>query len=425
LRLAHLTPGTGSFYCGTCIRDNALVVGLRRLGHDVLMVPLYLPHVVDEEDTSTGCPVFFGGVNAYLQQKAAFFRRTPRWIDALFDTAPVLRGAARMSGSTRPQELGDMTLSMLQGEAGRQSKELRRLVGWLKQQPPFDAVCISNALLAGMAREIREQLKVPVICSLQGEDTFLDAMGEPWATQSWDELAKRAADVDVFVAVSRTYAELMQRRMRLEPGHVRVVPNGISVEGYTPAPQPPSPPTIGYLARLCRDKGLHTLVDAFCLLAQDRDVRLQVAGAVTALDEPFVAQQQQKLADHGLLDRVTFHPNIDRAQKQAILSQLTVFSVPATYGESFGLYVLEALASGVPVVEPRHGAFPELLAATGGGLLCAPDDPASLAAGLATLLDDAPRRQALAERGRASVLRDFTADRMAQLFVEAIQRGRN
>jgi glycosyltransferase involved in cell wall biosynthesis len=304
-----------------------------------------------------------------------------------------------------------MTLSMLQGEAGRQSKELRRLVGWLKQQPPFDAVCISNALLAGMAREIREQLKVPVICSLQGEDTFLDAMGEPWATQSWDELAKRAADVDVFVAVSRTYAELMQRRMRLEPGHVRVVPNGISVEGYTPAPQPPSPPTIGYLARLCRDKGLHTLVDAFGLLAQDRDVRLQVAGAVTALDEPFVAQQQQKLADHGLLDRVTFHPNIDRAQKQAILSQLTVFSVPATYGESFGLYVLEALASGVPVVEPRHGAFP--------------DDPASLAAGLATLLDDAPRRQALAERGRASVLRDFTADRMAQLFVEAIQRGRN
>ena len=153
LRIVHLTAGTGSFFCGTCLRDNALVTELRALGHEVVMVPMYLPIIVDEA-AAADAPVFFGGVNVYLQQLSSLFRHTPRAVDALFDAPWVLRQAAKRSGSTQPSELGPLTLSMLEGERGRQAKELDRLVAWLAEGPGrgADWIVLSNALLAGLAR---------------------------------------------------------------------------------------------------------------------------------------------------------------------------------------------------------------------------------------------------------------------------------
>ena len=80
--------------------------------------------------------------------------------------------------------------------------------------------------------------------------------------------------------------------------------------------------------------------------------------------------------------------------KVRFLHGIDVLSVPTTYREPKGLYVLEALANGVPVVQPRHGSFPELIEATGGGLLVNPDDPHDLARALRQLFDDpgSPRR---------------------------------
>ena len=160
MRIIQITPGTGSFYCGTCLRDNALVAELRRQGHDALMVPLYLPLMVDEAPTTDDTPLFYGGVNVYLQQKSALFRKSPRWLDRLFDAPKLLRLAASRAGSTEARELGDLTVSMLRGEEGRQIKELDRLADWLTEEQP-EVVCLSNALLIGLARrsiEDRHQL---------------------------------------------------------------------------------------------------------------------------------------------------------------------------------------------------------------------------------------------------------------------------
>lgn len=417
MNVIHLTPGTGSFYCGSCMRDNALNAALRGMGHDALVVPLYLPFLVDEMDESTGTPLFFGGINVYLQHKSALFRKTPRWVDSLLDSPGLLQAAGRKAGMTSARELGELTLSMLQGEDGRQVKELNRLVDWLVEQAKPDVICLSNALLIGMARRLKERVKAPVVSTLQGEDSFLDSLPDPYRDQCWDTLRQRAADVDGFVAVSNYYGNVMRERLQLPPERVHVVYNGILLEEYSPAPSPPDPPVLGYLARMCPMKGLETLVDSFILLRTGKRIeglKLRVGGTQTGPDIAFVSRLRERLRSAGLESDAEFLPNLDQKGKAAFLRSLSVLSVPATYGESFGLYIIEALACGVPVVQPRHAAFPELIEATGGGLLCEPDNPESLADSIAQLLANPDEARAMGERGRKVVLKDFSVERMAE-----------
>jgi glycosyltransferase involved in cell wall biosynthesis len=427
MRIVQLTPGTGTFFCGSCVRDNALAAALRGLGHDALSVPLYLPHLVDESNASEGTPLFFGGVNVFLQQHSTFFRKTPGWLDRLFDARFLLDMAAKRAGLTDMKEVGALTVSMLRGEAGNQAKELDKLVAWLEAAGRPDVVCLSNALLMGMARRIRKELKVPVVCTLQGEDYFLDGMPDPYREQAWATLRERAAEVDAFIPVSCYYGSVMQERLGLAPDRVHVVWNGIALGGYTTAGAPPDPPAVGYFARMTPLKGLDTLVDAFILLrASGRAgrVKLRMAGSMTAEDEVYVSILRKRLEDAGLAGDAEFLPNVDHAAKQSFLRSLSVLSVPATYGESFGLYVLEALASGVPVVLPRHAAFPELIDATGGGVLVEPGDPKALAEGLEAMLLDPARARALAAAGREVVLREFSVERMAKGVAGVLEEAR-
>lgn len=411
------------------MRDNALVVALRELGHDASLVPLYLQPTLDEASDEERSPLFYGGINVYLQQVSGLFRSTPRWVDSLFDSPVMLRAAARRAGMTQASDLGELTVSTLRGEDGRQIKELARLAKWLASDGHPDVVCLSNVLLIGLARQIKAKTGALVACTLQGEDSFLDSLPEPHRQAAWDAISERASDVHVFIAVSRYHAELMVRRARLPEDRVHVVHNGIRLDGYErDGPSAASGvPVIGFLSRMCPPKGLEALVEAFVLLrSRDRvkNLKLRVAGAQTEGDRPFVARLRARLASQGLEDDVEFLPNVDRARKIAFLKSLSVLSVPATYGESFGLYVIEALAAGVPVVQPRHAVFPELLGATGGGVLYEPDDPEALAAALEDLLLDPERAKALGEQGRQAVWQSFSAAKMAEnvlrVFEEAV-----
>ena len=423
MRLVLLTPGTGSFFCGTCVRDNALTLALRSLGHDARMVPMYLPPTLDEASGVESSPRFYGGVNVYQQQVAPVFRKTPRWLDAALDGPAALASASKRAGSTDPKDLGPLTLSMLRGEDGNQKKELDRLVSWLKNEARPDAVLLSNALLMGLGGAIKRATGARLACTLQGEDTFLDALPEPDRTASWEEVKRRSADFDALIAVSRCHADLMIARAGLPPERVHVVHNGITLDGYPTVPTAPAVPTVGFLSRMCAAKGLDTLVEAFCLLGKRHPgVRLAIAGAQTPGDRAFVAAQEARLKSAGLRDRASFHPNLDRAEKINFLKSLSVFSVPALYGESFGLYLLEALAAGVPVVQPRHAAFPEVLAATGGGLLYDDLTPAGLASALESLLTDPTRATKLGREGQANVHQNFSVERMAQEVAKVLNK---
>lgn len=418
MRAMLLVPGTGHFYCGSCLRDDALAQGLRQLGHEVDVVPLYLPLVLEREVDAA--QVHMGGINVYLQQKTRLARLLPGFVADWLDRPGLLRWASRRGGMTDATDLGPITVSILRGEAGHQAHEIEKLARWVADRPRPDVVILSNALLVGAARRLRELTDAPVVVTLQGEAPFLDALPEPHRRIAWAVLRDCIAAADALVAVSQSYGATMQERLGVADHRLHVVSNGIDCDGLI-APPPRlldrGPKTIGFLARMCRDKGLDRLVDAFLVIAQ-RDMapptRLRIAGVQLADDRALVAELEQRVAAHGLTDRVEFLPNVDRDGKLAFLRSLHVLSVPAFAGEAFGLYLLEAMAAGVPVVQPRHAAFPEIIAATGGGVLCEPDDTEALAAALERVLTDDERAQRLADCGRAAVLRDFTAARMAR-----------
>lgn len=421
MNLVFLTPGTGSYYCGVCMRDNALAKELIRLGHDATMVPMYLPLTLDETAAHESGRIFYGGINVYLQQKFSFFRHTPAWVDRLFDAGGLLRAVGRFSGMTGGAEIGELTHSMLLGEDGNQAKELAKLIDWLQADAKPHAVLLSTALLAGLARGLKKALDVPVLCSLQGEDSFLDTLAAPWKERCWGALADRARDVDRFVSASRYFGDLMTRRMKLQPEQVAIVPNGIEFTDFQVAVEPPSVPTIGYLARLIPLKGLGVVLEAFRLLKKRgrfANARLRCAGAMTAQDGAYVEEQRRQLEAEGLAGDVEFLPNVSREEKSEFLRSLTLFSAPAQYGEAFGLYLLEAFAAGVPVVQPRTGAYPEILEESGAGHLYERDTPEALADAWETLLADPARARALGAAGRRAVETEYSLGRMAERFLE-------
>lgn len=426
MNIVQITPGAGAMVCGNCLRDNALVAALRKLGHEVLMVPLYLPLTLDEADQSAGTPIFFSGINVYLEQKLSLFRRQPKWLHRLLARPALLKWAAGRAAKTRAQDLGELTLSMLRGEDGKQARELDELIAWLKQHPHPDVVCLSNALLLGLARKLKRELSSAIVCTLQGEDSFLDALPEPHRAACWRTVAERAAEVDLFIAPSRYFGDLMRERLKLPAGKVRVVFNGIALAGFAAESRgpsveskpiiQPSTPVLGYFARMCKEKGLDTLVEAFILLQQRGRVprlKLHIGGSCGPGDEAFVKELRRRMAEAGYIGETAFFPNLSRAEKLDFLRSLSVFSVPALYGEAFGLYVIEALAAGVPVAQPRAAAFPELIEATGGGVLCEPGDPRALADAIEPLLLNSKRASALGEAGRRAVFEKFSAEAMA------------
>ncbi|HEX42301.1 MAG TPA: glycosyltransferase [Phycisphaerales bacterium] len=426
MRIVQITPGSGNtFYCENCLRDATLARPLRDLGHDVLMVPMYLPVEIGDQDYSPDSELFFGGINVYLQQKIPLFRRTPRWLDRLFDSRRLLRWAGRRVGMTSPRDLAETTLSILAAEHGRQAKELDRLIEWLRQRDNRpDIVCLSNVLLAGLAKEIRGRLDVPVACILQDEEGFLDSLPPPYAQQAWDLLRRRVAHVDGFIAVSEFYADVMHGRLDIDPRRLHVARPGVVTEDYASVTPAPGVPTIGFLSRMCADKGLDTLVDAFIALKQRpslEQVQLIAAGGRQGPDARFIKSLQSRLEKAGRTPDVEFLDVFDAPAKRSLFARLTVLSVPEKQPTSYATYMLEALAAGVPFVEPDSGVFGELHRAVGGGVLCRPNDASALADALEPLLMDAGQSRALGAEGRRRVVERFDVRRTAVDLLRALE----
>ncbi len=427
MKIVQISPGSGdNFYCENCLRDAALVHAMRRRDHDVLMVPLYLPLQADKTEPVSNAPLFFGGVNVFLQQKFALFRKTPRWIDKLFDSRKLLDWAARKAGMTNARDLGETTISMLEGEDGRQVKELDRLVDWLVQtEHDPSVVCLSNILLGGLTRRIKDRLGVPVVCLLQDEDGFLDGLTSPYAERAWEVVRRRARDIDGFIAVSTYFARTMQKRLDVEDERMHVVHMGIDLNNYAPSPTRPSVPTIGFLSRMCPERGLETLVEASIVLKRRGDLRstrLRISGGRSAADEPFIQRLQDKLNAAGVRDDVDFLDSFDQDARLAFLRSLSVLSVPERDPVAYGLYVLESLAMGVPVVEPAIGCFPETIEMTGGGVLYKSGSPEALADAIAPLLLDQEAARRLGEEGRRGVRRAFDVEETARKMVETYEQ---
>jgi glycosyltransferase involved in cell wall biosynthesis len=425
--IAYLTAGGAGMFCGSCMRDNTLAAALGKLGCDVQLIPLYTPIRTDEDNVSID-RVFFGGINVYLQQNVPLFRYLPGFLVRWLDHPLLIDGVSRIGIQTSGRKLGNLALSVLRGEHGNQRGEVLRLVEWLASQVKPQLVNLSNLLIAGCVPAIKRELNVPVLVTLQGDDLFLDELPAHFRSQALDELRRLATAVDGFIVFSHYYAESMADLLQVPLDRFQIVPMGIKVDDYRSLEQievAGRPPTVGYLARLCQAKGLHLLVDAFLRLRKlpgTEHAQLQVAGWLPPADRKFVASEFAKLRAAGLGNDFRYWGVLEREQKLDFLHSIDVLSVPTIYREPKGIFVLEALASGVPVVQPAHGAFPELLAATGDGMLVPPNDPQQLAQALYDVLIDHSARRDLARQGRDRVLTDFNADRMAAATLEVYRR---
>ena len=405
------------------MRDNSLARQLMANGHEVTMLPTYLPHFLDEEPASEDHPIFFGGINVYLQHKFSLFRHTPAWLDKAFDSKWLLRKAAAKSGMTSSKDLGEITLSTFRGEDGPLVKEVRKVLDWFKSHGSPEVLFLSTVMLAGIGKVLKRELGIPVFGFLQGEDSFLDSLLPEYRKEAWKLLSDDIAQLDGCIAPSRYFGDLMADRLGLDNQSIRYHPNGITLEGFEPQSEAPVIPAIGYLARLCPLKGLDILVDAFLLLKEGGkfpDLRLELAGGMTAEDEPFVDEQRRKLTQAGLHEYFSITPNVSRKEKLDFLHKLSVFSVPARYPEAFGLYVIEALAGGVPVVLPESGAFPELVEQTQGGRIYQPNEPEALAEALEPLLETPEQTKAMGLAGHDCVSRDFSNEKLAKRLIDNV-----
>jgi glycosyltransferase involved in cell wall biosynthesis len=432
MRILSITAGAAGMYCGSCFRDNALAAELMARGHEVTLLPVYTPTRTDEPNVSRH-RVLFGGISVYLQQYSPLFRRMPRLFDRLFD-APWLIGAfANRAVSTDARLLGDLTVSMLEGEHGVLRKEFEKLVGWIREEPLPDVINLPNSMLIAMAEPLGKAFGRPICCTLQGEELFLNGLVPPYREKALDLIRAHVRHVDRFIAVSEYCASFMSGFLDIPPARIVVVPLGIRMEGYEPRDaRPRADFTVGYFARVTPEKGLHVLADAYARFrrrAGGASARLIAAGYMAPDQASYLSGVGRQLAAAGLEGEFSYRGAVDRAGKLTFMGELDVLSVPATYDEPKGMFLLEAMAAGVPVVQPRRGGFTEIVENTGGGLLVAPDDPESLADGLYALWSDRTKRLQLGENAFAGVRSHYSiahsADRMLDAYRGVVLQERS
>lgn len=432
MKIVYITPGSGGkFYCQNCYLDSQLIKSLQTLGHEVTSVPMYLPAQIEADGNHVHTPVFYGAINLYLKEKIPVFRHAPHWMERLLDSPGLLHMAARLSGSTNPTGLEEMTLSMLKGESGRQGAELDQLVSYLKSTFNPDLIHLSNALLLGLARKLKTELNTPVICSLQDEHEWIDLMSKDYQRKTWNLMARKAREVDLFITASHFYADKCSKQLNLPADRMAVVAGGISFEEYQQSPLPLDPPVIGYMCRMSQYFGLDILVDAFLRLKDTsplKQLKLHLTGGYSTEDKPFVKKMIRKISNLGYRDDVTIFRRFDKQGRIEFLKSLTLLSVPVPAGEAFGIYQLEALAAGVPVVQPRVGGYPEFIENTGGGILYQPNDSIHLAAAVSSLLRDHARVKHLGKKGHQAAMKKYSitaaAKTMASLYKKVIGAGR-
>ncbi|MFG0263688.1 MAG: glycosyltransferase family 4 protein [Rhodopirellula sp. JB055] len=446
MKIVFLTAGAAGMYCGSCMHDNAIAKALRAGGDDVLLQPVYTPIRTDEA-TIASDQVFFGGIHVYLLQQMPWLRWLPRWTRSWMDHPGLIRRLTRKAVKTDPAKLGELTLSMLRGEHGRQSEEVDRLVDWLETDIQPDAIIFSNLLIGGAIPTIRRRLpNTRLVVTLQGDDIFLDHLPNDARAQAIVLCSELAEQVDVFVSHSDFYRDKMGALLGISPGRFDVHPLSIDLAPFDVAPLGLSPSDrslasealaepseksdnefrIGYLARLAPEKGLHHLVDAFLRignLPEHANVTLHAAGWLGEHNRAYLDELQSRVVSAGLSDRFVVHDSPDQSTKIKLLRQMDVLSVPAPYEDPKGLFLLEAMACGVPVVQPDHGAFTEVVQSTGGGILFHPENTDALIHELIRLKNDPDRRATLGETGRQSVHQRHHIEAAAEHMRRTCQRS--
>ena len=418
MKVVYLITGSGgSFYCGNCYRDMIYLRAIRKVpGTEASAIPLYLPPDVSVHEKGLDPNVFFGAISLYMREKVPFMRNMPSFVEKILDSQPLLKMAAKRAGTTRTEGLEQMTLDMITGEKAFPEKELLRLVDHFSLDGKPDIIHLSNALVIGLARQIKKKMDVKVVCSLLNEDDWINEMAEPWQSQAWQLIAREAEHVDAFLTPSNYYSGFFRSKTGLDGSNFYVVPMGLDVSFPMNIKKKNNWPAIGYFCRISSHNGFDKLVDAFIKLSSENrlpGLTLHVSGGFTGDDKPFISKQIKKIKLAGHKNSVRIYPEFIGSSKDDFFGNIDVMCVPVRKYDGYGLYILEANAAGVPVVQPATGAFPEIIDMTGGGVIYSRDDAEGLAEALEKLLTDRELLSALGSKGKEMVSRKLSLEAMS------------
>jgi glycosyltransferase involved in cell wall biosynthesis len=418
MKIIYLITGSGgSFYCGNCYRDMLYLRAMRKVpGTTAKAIPLYLPPGKNTSEYGFDDKVFFGAISLYLREKVKLLRNMPAFLDKLFDSGPLLNLAARQAGTTRTEGMEELTLNMITGGSAFRANEVDRLVKYLGNDGFPDVIHMSNALIIGLAKQLKKRINVKIVCSLLNEDDWIDEMAEPYRGRAWEMIARESEAIDYFVTPSNYYKEMFIEKTGMKGDNIAVVPLGFDPDPTEGQKKEVKPPAVGYFCRVSHMNGFDKLVDAFIELKSGTDLKdltLHVCGGSTSDDKTFISSQIKKIREKRFEKSVRIYPEFQGNGKMEFFNNINVISVPVRKYDGYGLYILEANGAGVPVVQPATGAFPEIIKTTGGGIIYSPDTTGELASSLLKVLKDDVLRKKLGETGRMRVRSELSLDRMA------------
>ena len=384
MKVLFITPGSGDgYYCGNCFRDNLQAQALLRAGHDVVMIPLYLPlkHIGSLQGDA---PLLFPATTYYVEQLLSG-RKLPSWVKRLLESDKALNMASALSGTTSAAGMEDMTLSMITGEGKAFKEHVVQLVNYVKNTERPDIIQLSSSLLLGLAKELKHAIDIPIVCSLQDEEVWIDSLKADAVRHTWQAIIDNARFVDGFITTSQYYRQVVNEKLP-QLGNVEVVYPGVNIDNYHTDFMPDNP-TIGFFYRMNELDGLDILADAFVMLKQRNTIpnlKLRIGGGYMSSDKSFFAKIKKTLQPY--TKDVVIEEDYTWEHHADFYRQITVLSVPLRFQEGVGLYLLEAFAAGRPAVEPNTGSYAEVVG--NAGLIYEPNDAQHLADALEKMLTD-------------------------------------
>ena len=401
MRVTYITAGAAEMICGSCLRDNALARKLRDLKCEVTLVPVYTPITVEEEDLSTD-KLLLGGISVYLEQSSSLFRKIPSFLTRWLDKPGVVKFfTKRKSIQVEAEHLGHLTLSILKGENGNQSKSFGRAFNWIKNEAKPEIINFSNLLIASLAPTIKRELNIPIVVTLQGDDLFINELNNDHRNEVIRELKRIAESVDAFITFSEFYAQKMSTLLGIPIEKFHIVTLGINTEPFSDiSRQKNEHQTIGYFGRIAPEKGFHNAVDAFIEINKNREPKIKMlsGGWLGESDRSYFEEQTKKIDQAKLSEYFNYSEEPTLDEKKDFFSKIDVFTMPTDQEEPKGIPVLEALASGLPVVQPDKGVFTNVINTTKGGVLYDDHDPSALSQELLKLLDNPEKAEVLGKQ---------------------------
>jgi len=428
MKVTYLVTGSGgSFYCGNCHRDMLYVSSIKKSGGiDISAIPLYLPPINEEYGEEFENPVFFGAISLYLRDKIKLFEHMPSFLDKILDAPPLLRIAAKKAGTTRTEGLEETTIAMIKGDDPSREKEIARLSKHICSHGQSHIIHLSNALIIGLASQLRRSCNVSIVCSLQNEDDWIEEMREPYRSEAWRLIGEESVNVDRFVAPSQYFKDFVIARTGIPGDKIDVVPSGLDPTRIEIPGRNGSLPAIGYFSRLSYQNGLDKLVDAFIMIREKDEIpglQLHLCGGYTGDNRHFIKEQFRKIKDRHLDGDVKIFSSFHGKQKDEFFDSIDLMSVPVRKHDAYGLYLLEAAAAGVPVVQPATGAFPEIVRNTGGGITYEPDTVESLAESIVKMMADRDSLRELGISGFDSTRKRLSTGSMAKQLISVYRRA--